>query len=286
MNWVAFALATGFFQATKDFFNKKALLYQAPVNVVAFITRIAALVVFIPAFLWEGTPEITPTFWKVAAIAIALKFLNVWGLIAALRYGEMSVVLPLMSFTPLFMIITSPWILQEWVSLKGTIGIVAIVVGAYVLNGHRFKKGWIEPLKGLLYNKGAKLMLGVAFLTSITSNLDKIGVRASSPVFWSMITNTAVALLFLVGLLYKKEWKALPRKSLPPLFWSGVFNALTLIFQMYTLLWTLAAYTIALKRTSALWAVFYGTIFLKEPYAFYRWIGTMLMVIGVFFIAF
>ena len=53
------------------------------------------------------------------------------------------------------------------------------------MNITKISDGLLGPFKALLRKKGPKLMLFVAFLFSITSNIDKIGAQNSSPIFWA-----------------------------------------------------------------------------------------------------
>jgi len=105
-------------------------------------------------------------------------------------------------------------ILNEIPSAWGIVGILLIVLGSYMLNLKEASKGFLGPFKALLSNTGARLMLFVAFIWSITSNVDKIGLRNSSPLFWALILNLTMAAI-LTPLMLLRTQKPM-RQSVKP----------------------------------------------------------------------
>jgi uncharacterized membrane protein len=153
------------------------------------------------------------------------------------------------------------------------------------LNLNEKEKGYLAPFRAILKEKGPRLMLAVAFIWSITSNFDKIGVQNSSPIFWAIAINIFLFLLMLPIMLYKsrKNIKKIPTNlgSLIPI---GLFGALTLISQMSAINLTLVAYVISIKRTSAIMSVLFGYFIFNEKGIKERLAGAVIMVIGVLFI--
>lgn len=125
-------------------------------------------------------------------------------------------------------------------------------------------------------------MLLVAFIWSITSNFDKMGVKNSSPIFWAIVMYAFIAVTMLPIILYKS------RQNLEQIFYHlkylapmGLFNALAVLFQMIAINMTLVAHVIAIKRMSALLSVFFGYLIFKEEGIKERAIGASLMILGV-----
>ncbi|NQE06765.1 hypothetical protein C5S32_12915 [ANME-1 cluster archaeon GoMg1] len=93
--------------------------------------------------------------------------------------------------------------------------IFLIVTGSYLLNinhskkyrSHGYKNRYLAPFKALLKEKGPRLMLVVAFIWSLTANIDKIGLQNSSPLFWVIAVDIYVALLMLplCNLIFKEK---------------------------------------------------------------------------------
>jgi drug/metabolite transporter (DMT)-like permease len=128
------------------------------------------------------------------------------------------------------------------------------------------------------------MMLVVAVLWSITSNVDKVGVQNSSPLFWLLSLSTVIALEMIPAVLLttpKPLWHV--RQHWPMLLSIGMTNAIGVSCQFTALTLTLVAHVIAIKRTSTVIAVFFGFWLFKESGLFYRTLGAGIMVLGVAF---
>ena len=160
-----------------------------------------------------------------------------------------------------------------------------IVFGSYILNLKEKKKGIFAPFKALLNNKGARLMLLVAFIWSITSNFDKIGLQNSSPIFYGITVNIfiTIGITPIVFIKSRKNIKQIQNnlKSLIPV---GILNGLMITFHMIAISMTLVAYLISIKRTSAVISVLLGSLIFKEKGLKERILGSILMILGVLFI--
>ena len=184
------------------------------------------------------------------------------------------------------MLVTSPLILGQFPDRYGILAIVLIVIGAYILNYHGLKQGFLEPFRTIFYSRGSVYMLIVAFLWSVTANIDKIGVEESSPIFWAFSKDFLI-LLFLMGFVLKRSKK--PLKQIQDRFWPlmtvGFFRTASVISQMFAIQLLLVPYVISIKRTSAVIVVFLGYFFLGET-AFFRTklTGVVIMIIGLILI--
>ena len=126
-------------------------------------------------------------------------------------------------------------------------------------------------------------MLSVALIYSLTSNFDKIGVQNSSPLFWSLsITGMmTVGFLLILYLLPGPIIPTPPTNTLGILLLIGLFQAVGLIFHNTALSLGPVPSVIAVKRTSILFAVFWGIMFLREEHVKERLTGAVLMCIGM-----
>ena len=142
-----------------------------------------------------------------------------------------------------------------------------------------------RAISGLLVDPGPRLMLLVAFIWSFTSNIDKIGVQNSSPIFWSVaMTCFLTVALFPLMLRFSDHSKEKIISQAKPLIALGVFNALTFVTQMIAINFVFVAYVISIKRGSAILSVFWGHIFFDEKGLRERLVGVTIMVVGVFLI--
>ncbi len=285
MVWFIFALLTAFFQSLKDVFSKKSLK-NIDEYVVSWSLRFFALLFLIPFLFFIEIPSLGNKFWIALLIVGSLNTITTILYMKAIKYSDLSVTVPMVTFTPLFLLLTSPLIIGEFPSLFGLIGILLIVLGSYVLNIKRTHEGYFGPFRALLKEKGPKLMLIVAFIWSITSNFDKIGVQNSSTIFWVIAIEIFMTLAILPIMLYKSQRSVkqilTSYKVLIPI---GLFSALMLIAHTTAISLTLVAYVISIKRTSAIMSVLFGYLIFKEKDVKERLLGSVIMVIGVLFIA-
>ena len=176
-----FAFLTAFFESTTDLFSKRGL--QAVDEYIAsFSFRIFALPFLFPLVFVFGIPHLNINYLIALIIDGLLNLVTIILYMRAIKASDLSITVPLVAFTPLFLLVTSPLMLGEFPAPLGIVGVLLIVFGSYLLNIRSLSKGLFGPFKSLVKEKGPKLMLIVAFLFSITSNIDRIGVQNSSPI--------------------------------------------------------------------------------------------------------
>ncbi|MDI6806298.1 MAG: EamA family transporter [Candidatus Aenigmarchaeota archaeon] len=279
-----FAFITAIFESTKDLFSKKGL-QKVDEYVVAWGLRAFALPFLLPLLLFISLPTLDGYFWYALFIGGGLNVITTILYMKAIKLSDLSITIPMVTFTPLFLLITSPLIVGEFPSVLGIVGICLIVLGAYFLSIKEVRKGLFAPFKVLTREKGPVIMLLVAFIWSITANIDKIGVLHSSPIFWVISTNVFLtATLSPIMFLRSKNTTREISVNIKGLIPVGLFSALALIFQMTAIKLTLVAYVIAIKRASAIFSSLYGFFIFKEAGMKERLLGAVIMVLGVFFI--
>lgn len=284
MLWIILSLLTAFCESLKDLFSKKSLAYT-DVYLVAFGMRLFALPFLLPLLFFIDIPELNKTFYVAVFTGGTLNILITVLFMKAIKDGDLSATVPLVTFTPLFLLLTSPLLIGEFPNIFGFTGVVLIVFGAYFMHIKQRKKGILMPFRKLLSQKGPRLMLLVAFLWSITANIDKIGITNSSPLFYVVAISIflAVGMAPVAFLLARKNIGQI-RTNAASLSLVGFFSAATLIFQMVAISLTLVAYVIAIKRFSAAISVLWGHFVFKEKDVKTRFAGTIIMILGVLLI--
>jgi len=284
--WLIFALLNPVADAFRSVFAKKASKDYSPL-VIAWANNFLPVIIFSP-FLFFIDIQINPKFvlgftgtWliNVAATILYMK---------AIREGEISVVMPMLSFTPVFLLITSPIIVGEFPNGYGVSGVLLVVTGSYILHSENRKDFW-APFKSILQQKGTRLMLLVAFLFSFSSNFDKVAIQSSSVIQHIVFANIFLFASFSVINIYKKnhlELKRKPGTARKNLLVISLFTASMFVFHLFAISMTLVVYVIALKRLSGLIAVLLGKLFFNEGNIKNRLTGAFIMSIGVFLIVF
>lgn len=285
--WLFFAALTAFFEACKNATGKQSLKSLDEYSVLFSFMSVG--VVMLAPVLWAtgGIPPVKPGFWGALLMGGGLNILAFTLYIRALKLADLSLTVPLVTLTPLFLLATSPLIVQEWPTWADGVGVVLLVMGSYVLNLQPLTTPWaatmLAPLLAMTRNPGSRLMLCVAFLWSITSNFDKIGVVNSSPLFWAIALFAVIATGMVPFVFFRNK-----SKGLKPLVaqWqilgiTGGFNAIAITAQMLALTMAPVAQVIAVKRMSALLSVLFGHLFFGEKGLKVRLIGAGIMVSGV-----
>lgn len=195
MLWLFLSLFAALGGAFKDVFQKRALA-NVDYRIVAWSVWVYSLPVFLIAIIFTGIPVLKDGFWIYLAFNTICNTAAFMLYAKALENADISLVAPLVTFTPLFLLITSPLITKEYPNSLGMVGVLFIVVGSYVLNVREDRTGWTAPIRALLFSQSARFMLIVAMIWSITSNVGKLGMLSSSPAFWPFAESVAISSSF------------------------------------------------------------------------------------------
>jgi drug/metabolite transporter (DMT)-like permease len=257
---------------------------------------------------FRGFPAIGSEFFPAVAITVVLNICGLSLIFKALSSSDLSLSVPMLSFTPVFLIGTSYVILHEVPSFFGFLGICIIVSGSYVLNISAGHEHILDPIRSMLRNRASWYMLLVAFLFAVSINFDKIALLNSDPFFGMALTVMSIGIAFLLlsgysltvrrcrdtdlppSPLKKSEQQEIPAGSVP----HKQFVVLTLLIGFFVAIeaasinvaYTLqiVPYVIAIKRLSIIFMVLYGTIVLAEGDITKRVTGAVIMVFGAMII--
>ena len=284
--WVLLTLITASCQAVKELILKRSL-NKVDTAVAVWAYCLATTVFLFLGVLVQGVPALTREFWLALAVTGPLAALTLSYYVKGLEASDISLSVPMLAATPLFMLVTSPLMLGEFPDRAGLVGLICIVAGSYVLNLSRFRQGPFEPFKALVRAKGPRYMLFVAFLWSISSNIDKIGLRGSSPLFW-IASSFAATTVFLTPAVWAMAGRSFSQALTKPLSLTatGLLEAVSSLCQMLALTMAIAPYVISVKRLSAVMVVILAGLVLREENIRERLAGSALMVLGVFLMAF
>jgi uncharacterized membrane protein len=281
MIWLAFAILTAFFESLKEVLSKHSL-NQLDTYVVGWASMMFTALFLLPVVWIAHPPPLGPQFGLALLCGGSLNVLAFTLYIKAIKASDLSLTVPMVTLTPLFLLVTSPLILQESASTADVIGIGLIVCGSYVLNLNARSQGYFAPIRALFREPGTRLMFLVAFIWSFTSTFDKIGVQNSSPIFWAFALFTFLAIGMLpIALIKSRPHLFQIKYNLRILSCIGLFTAISVAFQMMAVNLTLLTNVIAIKRCSALMSVYLGHLIFKEKGLQERLLGAAIMVTGV-----
>lgn len=280
------AFGTAISEALKDITSKHNL-HHIDEYTAAFSMHLVQSLLLIPIVIYLGWETMSSRFLWALLTSSVLQLGVILLYFKAIKRSEISVTLPLITLTPLFMLITSPIMIGEFPSTLGLVGILLIVAGTYISNISEDPKKIFAPFVSLVKNQGSRYMLLVAFIWSITANIDKIGVEETSPVFWAF-SKDFVILFYLIPILLKKSKQPFLqiRNRKWPLLSVGFFKTTSVLAQMFAIQFILVPYVISIKRASAVFIILYAFLFLNERKNFRnRIIGIIVIMVGLYVIA-
>ena len=283
MTGFLYAFGAAVFAATSDALSKEALR-DRPVLVVAWARLAYTAPFLLSLLLFIELPRLDWTFAGTILVLIPLEIAALILYMKALQISPLSLTVPFLSLTPAFSLVTSFLILGEIPDLSGTAGIFLIVFGAYFLNVHLSRKGILEPLRAILRERGSLLMVVVAFIYSVTSNLGKLAILHSSSLFMAMFYMPFVALAML-PLAVRAGMRPAHLRDGGKLFWLlGASQALMSICHFEAISLILVSYMISIKRLSLVFSVLLGRLIFREQHLEQRLLGSGMMVAGVILI--
>lgn len=284
MQWIIYSFLTALFESLKDVLGKKSL-EKCNEYIVAWALRIFALPFLLPLLFFTEKTVPRDSFWVALLAGGTLNLITTILYMKAIKASDLSVTVPMITFTPLFLLLTSPIIVGEFPPIRGIFGILFIVLGSYLLHLKKNKQGFLAPFKAIILEKGPRYMLIVAFIFSITANIDKVGIQSSSIVMWAIAIHifTIITMFPVVWIAARPSMHQLG-KQMKILTSLGLINALKYIFQLAALQFTLVAYVISIKRTSAVLCVIFGVLIFKESGLKERLTGSIIMLVGVLLI--
>ena len=286
--WIPVALVSAFSLGISNAFLKKAygahnefLVTWLSIGVEVFL-----LLLLLP---FVAIPGLGREFYYPVGIALPLEIVATVLYTKALKLSPLSLTLPFLSLSPVFLMGISYVIVGEVVSPVGAVGILFIAVGSYTLNIREIRHGFFQPFAAIFRERGSLYMIIVAFIYSITASLGKRAVMNSSPLFFAIAYLAAFFVCLTPVALYmgRKELGsvrsgAMLRASLLP----GFSDFIATITYVIGLSLAKVAYIISVRRLAVLVGVLFGFLLFKESGVGERLLGAILMLVGFAVIVF
>lgn len=257
---------------------------------------------------WPGSG-----YWLPAVASIALNVAANFAFVAALEASPISLTVPLLSLTPVFIALLAIPMLGEVPTPQQWLGIVMVVAGAALLHlpdaspgaampktttpaeggvGGPAERGFGGPAesgvggwwRAMLRERGSKLMILVALGWSLTLPLDKLAVRHATPAVHGLALTggVAVATLFLLFARGRLRDLATARK-MPLLLGAAVVCA---AFALWTQLVGMQLVWVGLLESvkrgfGSLMALVWGSLLFAERVRSGQLFAVLLMAAGV-----
>jgi drug/metabolite transporter (DMT)-like permease len=283
--WILLALIGAFADAAYYAFIKKSQENRAtPFGIAAAIFLIAGIIIGAISVV-HGIPSLGHLFWPAILVAAIVAATSVTLYYRALQTTDLSLTVPMLSLTPIILLLTSYVILHESVSWGGVMGIILIIGGSYILNiGDH--KNLLAPFRAIWHNAGVRAMLLVAVLFAAGAPLDKLVLKESDPFF-----GASILYFLLAGTCYaiSRKKKELPLGKSRQLWASIIFGSLALALVAITInlayTYQIVPYVISIKRLSIIFSVIIGGLFFREKHWPWRLAGAVILVAGAVIIS-
>ena len=280
MLWFTLSFLTALAVASHDAWVKKFFSDLSTYEMLAY-PMMYSLPLLILTLPFVPAAPLDAVFFRAFLISLPINGIAFWLHLRAIQVSPLSLTLPYLSFTPVFMILTGALVLDELPNAWGIFGIVIICVGGYILNLTPGSHSVFTPLKAVLREKGSWLMLIVAFAYSLGAVFGKQAIVHSSPLFFatSFFTILNILLLILFWICGKIKLQTFGARRQEGIV-AGLLFFVHILLHAFAISLTKAAYMISVKRLSVIIGLIYGGVIFKEKNLAVRTIGTLLMVSG------
>ena len=271
-----------------DLVRKLALEFLS-LTYVIYIIFFSQLIIFLfSLFLSELT--ITSFYYYPLIIIISLlNLISLYCFLQDIKIQEISMCIPLLSYSPLFSLLFSRILLDESLSIYQHLGIIIIFFGSFILYSKSLalKDLLVSPFS-LVKNKGAQLIILVTLIWSVVPVLDKKSFYYTDIYFHGFLQS-------LLGILFLFFFIKLPdkiklsnfknRKEIFVLLLLITISFLATITQFIALkIYFVPILEVFKRATGILLSLFFGHLFFKEKINSQKVCSIFIIIIGLAFI--
>lgn len=222
------------------------------------------------------------TFMIYLVLDVIMISAVMWLYFRALQISPMSMCVPFLSFTPVFLIPTGFLILGQVPSPLKAVGVMLIVIGSLVMHRKLFAEGWLAPVKAVINEKGSRYMLLVSLIFAITNPIDAKLVLMSDVFTEAFAYGVGLSISFWIMTRFKGgDFAAASRDNWKWISLAGLFDAVSLLFQLASYTYIAVVITVSIKRAGIILAVLSGWLFFREREITDKVIAASVMFCGV-----
>jgi drug/metabolite transporter (DMT)-like permease len=264
---------------------RKALAREASPTALAVFLLLGQLPLLGAWAAFDRTWVTDARYWPPALGSMALNALANVLFMRSVRLSPLSRTVPLLSLTPVFGALAAMPLLREVPRLAQWAGILLVVLGALILNSDSSRSWW----RSITHERGAPLMIAVAFLWALSTALDKRALPHAAPASHAFLLCAGSAAILMSWILGGGRQEELGRVLGAPKALLGAMIGLAvaaLALQMMALQWLWVAMLETLKRAfGVLGSVAFGRFVFFEPIDRRKQVAALLMVAGTTLLA-
>ena len=289
MTWFFIALISSFLSAFAAITQKKVLFNRTPLE-LSFILAIVNLVFSIPFFFFIDYQTVNPTNISILVLKSIIGVGAFLSVMTALKNLQISNALPLLALTPGFVALFAFIFLGENLKTTELVGLISLVIGTYILESKDLKET-LFPLKVFVKSKYHRYILAALLLFTASSILDKLLMIKLNltPVSLTAFQHLFFALLFTLIFILSGSHKTNASISLKKndLGWIALISIMTIGYrftQVLAISLASVALTLAIKRTSVLWATLIGGRIFKDTNLIQKTVAVLFILAGAILI--
>ena len=278
---------SGFLWGIFDLIRKLCLEFLSTTHIV-YIILLSQLIIFLFCLYYSNLTINNSSYFIYLGLISLLNIISLYLFLNALKNEEISICIPLLSYSPLFSLLFSKYLLNENLSSYQYFGIFIIFFGSFVMftKSLRIKDLLISPFS-LIKNKGAQKIILVTIIWSLIPVLDKKSLMYID-IFFHGFLQSSMALLFLFFFIKTPNFKDFinfNKKQLYFVIFLITFSFLATLVQFEALKVNLVPILEVFKRaTGILLALFFGYFFFKEQIGLKKVLSIIIILIGLVFI--
>lgn len=291
MWWYLVILGSAVLLGLADIYRKKTLTREHTMQfVTAFVTL---LFLFSFAFVIAGKVDFSISFSQIAFIALkSVLILTAFIMIMkALRHTDISKTAPLKNLSIIGVVALGVIVLGESLSWKGGLGILALLIGTYLVDLNPNIKHHFHPLS-IFKNKYSVFILIYLIAISFVGLIDKLvldqqGVGIFTFFFFTSLFNTIFAWTIQISFYEgKMDVRNAFKQGKSWLIIAAVLTIVSDIIYFRALAVPAVYLSLAapLRKMSTLVSTFFGGKMMHEKHLKFRIIGCTVMLIGAFLI--
>lgn len=284
--WLLYSVITAILESFKDIQSKQSTK-QLDEKSAALNFQLYSLIILVPAVMLTGIPTIKPLFYPMVLIGSVISAVWMVLYMKALKTEDVSNVIPLLAFNPVFTALLAIFFDGSFPEPKGWLGILLVSGGLYLQNmtKERLKHDFFAPIKNAFANPASKAMLGVALIWSIGAHITKLSATTSSAYFSSLV-GTLLSIVIIWLTLSKEQKNALltTSKFTHQQVLLGIANGLSKMTLGLALTSGYTSYVMPIKRTNIIMSSLYAKCILKEPFTITKTLSLLVMFTGILFI--
>lgn len=287
--WIFWALLSAILVTIRRPIEKKIINELHPFT-YGFLVQIVSLPILAILTVINGNLQnplkLGVNFWApLIFVSVSFHPLNTFLYKQAIKDGEFSKVLPILSLSPVFSM-SLAWItLGEMPSSIASGGVILTVFGIYALGlkGKRLH----HPLQPFRENHGSKAMLVSVLLIAIVSIFEKTAVKASNPLFYSFSNTLGAILTLSVAMrISKQRITTSLRPIINQIGLIGILQSSTYLTFLLAIASGPIGYVSALRSTNILIGSVIGILVYKEKITRPKIISLFLIITGAICITF